>query len=625
MKSPHLEGSLCRCLPVHQTSIFALISFCSLLFTVACGGIGTNFAGSSNRPASIIYRGGEPVGNRPSGIPITISVFPGSAALQPNQSLQFTAALSGTINTKVVWISSLGHISSSGVYTAPSVPSQTPDTIVAISTADPTKRAGATVVVADTPPSVTISVSPGSVALEPGQSTKFTAAVSGTSNSNVTWSALLGHISSSGLYTAPANQTADTVSATSGADPTKYATSSVTISTNAPWTATHQQPVTMEFYPGSIWTTPLPANPALLTNSDAIVQNVYQSSDFPGGPVSCLSTTPGATTCDEQKVFYYSSETDPIYLVTSCSNVPRQGANNPAGKYFHLTNRAPFSSYNNDQMFTDWDQSLDIDSTPGGRILSFYTFCASGKCPLTLPSCTCTTTSCANVTASCQIQQNWCDMGYPQNDAQTPRAVGNGVAWINVGAASGAGFLRDSELEEGTINHAIFVTTACVGGSSFPSNTGAMLCADSTNAINNGALVYVDSSYNCSSLPGWQKPVCVALQTYGGYVAATTGGNYSGLGMNAIEGQIAQHLAGASDPTPFFSYLSGFSSSDYAQGVYCTGSPVTRCNVYPVQNMPGLITGDSANGYKPHLHVADPCVPKTMAGIKAACTGSPGD
>jgi hypothetical protein len=406
------------------------------------------------------------------------------------------------------------------------------------------------------------------------------------------------------------------------------------------FTAIEQHPLTMQFYPGSLWTTPLPPNPPLLLNSDAIVKNVYQSQDFPGGPVSCLTTTPGGSSCSSQKVLYYSDESDPVYKVVSCAHTPSQSPNNPVGKFFHLTNRAQFASNNSDQMLTDWDQSLGIDPTPGGRILSFYTSCPSGQtCPLSLPSCACTTTACANVTASCQIQQNWCDMGYPQNDNAKPApAVGNGVAWINVGAASGAGLLRAEEIcggpncpGAGQVNHAIFVTTACVGGSSSPSNTGALLCTDdagvrtNTNAIFNGSLVYIDSAYDCSQLPAWQRPICVALQRYGGYVAATTGGEYGGLGMNAIEGQIAQHLAGAKDPTPFFSYLNRFSDRNYAQGVYCVGSPVTRCNVYPVQNMRGLITGDAGNGFKPHLHVVDPCVPKHMVGMQASCTGSPKD
>lgn len=84
------------------------------------------------------------------------------------------------------------------------------------------------------PPVVGVSVSPGSVRLQSGQSKQFTSAVTGTSNTAVTWTAELGSISSSGFYTAPTfwSQIVDTVSAVSAADPTKYASASVTVSVN---------------------------------------------------------------------------------------------------------------------------------------------------------------------------------------------------------------------------------------------------------------------------------------------------------------------------------------------------------------------------------------------------------
>lgn len=82
---------------------------------------------------------------------------------------------------------------------------------------------------AGSPMQVGISLSPSSVDLRSGQSKRFTSAVTGTSNTTVRWSAVLGSISSSGVYTAPkvATQTRDTVLATSAADPGKYARASV--------------------------------------------------------------------------------------------------------------------------------------------------------------------------------------------------------------------------------------------------------------------------------------------------------------------------------------------------------------------------------------------------------------
>jgi len=79
--------------------------------------------------------------------------------------------------------------------------------------------------------SIRISVSPASVSVAAGQTQQFTAAVSGTPNTAVTWSATTGSISKSGLYTAPAvsAQTSALVTATSAADSTKSASANVVV------------------------------------------------------------------------------------------------------------------------------------------------------------------------------------------------------------------------------------------------------------------------------------------------------------------------------------------------------------------------------------------------------------
>jgi hypothetical protein len=81
---------------------------------------------------------------------------------------------------------------------------------------------------------VTVTVSPASVTLSMLEHQQFTATVSNTSNTTVSWSLNpnVGTISSSGLYSAPllilSRQTV-TVIATSAADPTKTATAQVTL------------------------------------------------------------------------------------------------------------------------------------------------------------------------------------------------------------------------------------------------------------------------------------------------------------------------------------------------------------------------------------------------------------
>ena len=78
---------------------------------------------------------------------------------------------------------------------------------------------------------VSVSVAPTSVTLSSSGTQQFTATVTGTSNTAVTWMASAGSVNSNGLYTAPAVQstTQATVTATSQADSTKSAITSVTI------------------------------------------------------------------------------------------------------------------------------------------------------------------------------------------------------------------------------------------------------------------------------------------------------------------------------------------------------------------------------------------------------------
>jgi len=78
---------------------------------------------------------------------------------------------------------------------------------------------------------ITVSVSPSNVTLSSGGSQQFTATVTGTANTAVTWSATTGSIGSNGLYAAPTvnSTTSATVTATSQADSSQYATAAVTI------------------------------------------------------------------------------------------------------------------------------------------------------------------------------------------------------------------------------------------------------------------------------------------------------------------------------------------------------------------------------------------------------------
>ena len=76
---------------------------------------------------------------------------------------------------------------------------------------------------------ISVSISPGSATLNPGQTRQFTATVTGHPNTAVQWSATGGTVSQSGLYTAGSAPGTFAVTATSVADPTKSASASVTV------------------------------------------------------------------------------------------------------------------------------------------------------------------------------------------------------------------------------------------------------------------------------------------------------------------------------------------------------------------------------------------------------------
>ncbi|MGB0065347.1 MAG: DUF2341 domain-containing protein, partial [Terracidiphilus sp.] len=133
----------------------------------------------------------------------------------------------------------VGSLSTTGLYTAPAtISGQQTVAVVATSVADPTQSASATVTLglaSPPPPVLTIAVNPASADVYPGQTQQFTATVTNTSNTAVTWSmspAGVGSIDDNGLYTAPASiatEQAVTITATSQANTALTASASVTL------------------------------------------------------------------------------------------------------------------------------------------------------------------------------------------------------------------------------------------------------------------------------------------------------------------------------------------------------------------------------------------------------------
>jgi 6-phosphogluconolactonase (cycloisomerase 2 family) len=184
--------------------------------------------------------------------PITVAVAPPTANVVVGATQQFTATVANTANTAVTWEvngvaggnSTVGTISATGLYTGPvSVPNPATVTVTAISSADNTKTGSATVTVTAAP-TISVTVGPATAPVQVNATQQFTATVTGTANTAVTWqaggvnggNATVGTISNTGLYTAPSavpSPATVTITAISSADNTKTGTATVTV-TSAP-------------------------------------------------------------------------------------------------------------------------------------------------------------------------------------------------------------------------------------------------------------------------------------------------------------------------------------------------------------------------------------------------------
>jgi hypothetical protein len=151
--------------------------------------------------------------------------------MNPGDTLQLTAAVSGTVNKSVSWSVQEGltggTISASGLYTAPATDGTYH--VVVTPTADATKSAALTLTVR----SVAVTINPTNVSLATGKTKQFAADVTGSTNTAVTWSvaegATGGSVTTSGLYTAPNTVGTYHVVATSVANPAKTATATVNV------------------------------------------------------------------------------------------------------------------------------------------------------------------------------------------------------------------------------------------------------------------------------------------------------------------------------------------------------------------------------------------------------------
>jgi hypothetical protein len=239
---------------------------------------------------------------------VSVSVSPASTSLQVGKSQQFNASVSGTSNTAVNWMvnggsggnSSVGTISSSGMYTAPSSVPSTSVTVTAQSVAQTSASGTADVTVM--PATVSVSISPINASVQVSQSQQFSATVSGASSTAVNWlvsgiaggNSSVGTITASGLYTAPAAvpSAAVTVTAQSSASPANSASAAITITqpvaqyVNLSWSPSSSSVAGYNVYRGT-----QSAGPFTKINSSLETATVYTDNSVTSGQTYYYATT----------------------------------------------------------------------------------------------------------------------------------------------------------------------------------------------------------------------------------------------------------------------------------------------------------------------------------------------
>lgn len=181
---------------------------------------------------------------------ITVSVTPSSGSVLLGNQITFIANLANTTDTTVSWSvngiaggnSTVGAISSAGVYTAPAdLPPAATVQITATSHADATKSGSANVTITS---DIILALTPNPSSVELGATQQFQVSVtsSGHPDTAAHWSlsgaacpSACGTLDSSGTFTAPGilpSPASVTITAQSVADPLKQISAAVTITSN---------------------------------------------------------------------------------------------------------------------------------------------------------------------------------------------------------------------------------------------------------------------------------------------------------------------------------------------------------------------------------------------------------
>ncbi len=234
----------------------------------------------------------------------TLALSPAYPSVPLGGSLQFSAIQSGSTTSTVIWAvngvqsgnSASGTISKTGLYVAPVTAPTGSVLVTATSSTDSTEYASTTVALKTSTQTVAVSISPSSPSLQVGGGQQFTATVTGTSNTAVTWlvngvqngNSTYGTITSAGLYTAPATVPSGgvaTVTAKSVADSTKSASATVIVSSSTSSVSVKVTPVSVTVAAGATQQFSASVSGTTDTSVNWLVNNV-QSGNSTDGTIS---------------------------------------------------------------------------------------------------------------------------------------------------------------------------------------------------------------------------------------------------------------------------------------------------------------------------------------------------
>jgi hypothetical protein len=239
-----------------------------------------------------------------AGQVVAVTVQPTGVNVVVGATLQFSATVTGTSNTGVTWSvaggAGNGTISANGLYTAPpAVPVPAQVSIMAVSQKNNTSSGSATVTITakSMPTTVTVLITPVTASVANFGTQTFTAAVTGSTNTAVTWqvngvtggSQKLGFISSAGLYVAPSG----VPTASDGKGGTTTTTVAITAVSQADTTASGVATVTLVPANQNAQTTPIPLGASGSNANDSQTNATKGTITCCGGTLGALVTRGG--------------------------------------------------------------------------------------------------------------------------------------------------------------------------------------------------------------------------------------------------------------------------------------------------------------------------------------------